>query len=133
MVKEANSVNKLLYQLFLIILKVIPYIIALAYAIYTLFSFYDIELIFIGYLCNCSIFTWIFIYISSFLFKYCIYHRIPLYYIVISDLINIIDTTIGIPVSTYNLLIIHYGIIGIFILLYIYLRLKYAKSFRRNA
>lgn len=133
MVREENFVSKRLYKLFLITIKAIPYVIAVAYILYTFCSFYNVELIIIGYLASCSLLTWSFLYFSSFVFRFCIYHRIPLYYIATSDLTNIVDTTIGIPVSTYTLLMIQYAVLGLFILLFIYFKRKYAKSIKRLA
>ena len=133
MVREENFVSKRLYKLFLIAIKVIPYMITAAYILYTFCSFYDVELTIIGYLASCSLLTWSFLYFSSFVFRFCIYHRIPLYYIATSDLINIADTWIGIPISTYAMLMVQYAALGLFILLFIYFKRKYAESFKRFA
>ena len=40
-----------------------------------------------------SLLTWIFMYIATIVFKFCSYHRIFLYYILIVDTINIVDST----------------------------------------
>ena len=70
----------------------------------------------------------IFIFISSYVFKFCEYHRMPLYYIIVNNLISIIDLYIGIPVSDYELLMIHSFVAGISIIITIILYVKCNKS-----
>lgn len=115
---EKSRPNKILYKIFLIILKIIPYIIAFVYALYTIISFFDIRVDFIGYIANCSILPWVFVYISSFVFQFCKYHRIPMYYILVNDLINTVDTYVHIPISNDSYFFFHCGIIGLFLTIY---------------
>ena len=124
--------NKISYRLFLFTLKAIPYIISLFYILFTVGCYFGIELNIIGYIASCSVLTWLFLYVSSFVFKFCIYHRLPLYYILINDIINTIDTYIHLPISTYSFFLLYIWLTGIFILLYIYLRVKnYARLCKR--
>lgn len=116
--------NKVSYRLFLFILKAIPYVIALFYILFTIGCYFGIELNVIGYIASCSILTWLFLYISSFVFKFCIYHRLPLYYILLNDIINTIDVYTHLPISTHSFFLLYVWITGIFILLYVYLRVK---------
>ena len=67
--------------------------------------------------------------LTSFIFKYCYIHRLPLYYMVINDLLNITDYYIGIPISVKSLLILHLLVIFIFMSLYIY---GYVKSIKKS-
>ena len=124
MEKVENSVNKYMYKVFLFILRGIPYIIALCYIIFTTAFYFCLELNVIGYIGSCSILTWLFLYISSFVFRFCKYHRIPLYYVFLNDIINIIDTYIGLPISTNSLFVLHIVLIGIIVIIYSYLRIK---------
>ena len=124
--------NKISYRLFLFTLKAIPYVIALFYILFTIGCYFGIELNVIGYIASCSILTWLFLYVSSFIFKFCIYHRLPLYYILFNDIINTIDVYIHLPISTYSFFLLYVWVTGIFILLYIYLRVKnYARICKR--
>lgn len=61
------------------------------YALNSILYYFDIEVIFLSTFSGLSILTWIFLYISSFVFKFCIYHRLPLYYILTIDIINYYD------------------------------------------
>ena len=92
---------------FLVLLKYIPHIIALIYAIYTLLSFIGIDLVILGHLSHISILPWIFIYITSKIFRFCYVHRLPLYYIGLNELLTTTDYYIGIPIESTKLLLLH--------------------------
>lgn len=126
MVVEEN-LNKTLYKSTLFLLKIIPYVLALIYIVYTAFAFFNIDLIFLGYLAHMSVLPWIFLYLASYVFKFCTVHRLPLYYILVNDTITIIDAYIGIPLGWFNLLMLHTVIVGIFLFLIMYFHQK-----RRN-
>lgn len=119
-----NSVGKGLYKLELICIKVIPYLIALCYLGNTICSYVYEELPIFSFVGSLSILPLLFLYLSSFVFKFCTYHRLPLYYVFISDCISYYDLYIGIPVSTRNLFVINMAIAGIMMFLIIYLKLK---------
>lgn len=84
----------------------------------TIISYFGIH---IKAFAHCFVFCLIgFIYIASYLLKFCEYHRMFLHYIVIIYIINCVDYYIGIPVSDYNLFIIYsiITIIALFLILY---------------
>ena len=68
----------------------------------------------------------VFVYIASYLLKFCEYHRMFLHYFVVIHIINIIDCYIGIPISDFQLLMLHSIITGIslFIILFLYLKIN---------
>lgn len=121
--------NKLLYKIFLIILKYIPAIITIFYILNTFLSFVGIDTFWVSYVSRISILTWIFLYISSFVFKYCKYHRLMLYYIALNDIITIIDYHYRIPVEDETLFMIHSILLGIFIILIV---IKHVTNHKRN-
>lgn len=118
------NLNRTWYKILLILIKTIPYFIAVGYILYTIFSFIGLSVDTIGYFIHTSFICWVFIYLCSWVFEFCIVHRLPLYYILVNDIISIIDEYIGIPLSTFNLLIFHSVILGIFIVLYTILHVK---------
>lgn len=123
MVMEGN-LNKRLYRLFVLVLKYIPMVIALAYMLNTALSYFYIDIPALSNIAGMSILSWIFMYISSKVFRFCICHRMFLYYILVTDLLNIIDYYIGIPVEDMELLMIHSIItcLFLFLILYLYVR-----------
>lgn len=124
MVKGESLRNKSLYKTLLILLKYIPIIIALFYIVNTLGALFGIDLPVLNNIAGMSLLTWVFMYLAALVFKFCIYHRMFLYYILVTDIINIIDYYIGIPVDSYGIVMIHSVIIGIllFIILYFYVK-----------
>ena len=119
-----NGVGKALSKIELLLIKVIPFIIMFCYALNNILYYFDIEVIFLSTFSGLSILTWIFLYISSFVFKFCIYHRLPLYYILTIDIINYYDYLIGLPISDKRLFILDIIIIGIFLLFIVYFKFK---------
>lgn len=99
--------SKFLYKIELIVLKYIPFILAIMYFINTLLSLFKVNAIVLSYIAGISILPWVFILISSFVFKFCSYHRIPLYYILVNDSINIIDGYYELPISDLIFISIH--------------------------
>ena len=80
-------------------LKYIPMIISLFYLINTITAFIGIDIPILSTISGMSLLTWIFMYIATIVFNFCSYHRMFLYYILIVDIINIIDYYISIPIS----------------------------------
>ena len=122
---EENSLrNKDLYKIELYLLKVMPMLLAAIYLINTVLSYYDIVLPALSYIGGLSFIPLLFMYISSYVFRFCSYHRMFLHYIVINDLINLIDYYYTLPISDWELLILHMSIAGIslFIILYLYVK-----------
>lgn len=126
---EANLKNKVLYKAQLYLLKVIPIVMAFIFWINTVLSYFNIDLEIFSYIGSCSIITIVYLYISSYVFKFCEYHRVFLHYICINWLLNIYDYYIGIPVDDMSLLMIYQIITGICLFTILYL---YVKSHKRS-
>ena len=99
MAVEESLRNKKLYKIELCLLKVLPMIIALFYLINTVTSYFNMDIPILSSIAGLSIIPLIFIYVSSYAFKFCEYHRMFLHYIVVNDVINIYDYYIGIPLD----------------------------------
>jgi hypothetical protein len=79
--------NKTLYKLFLIILKYLPHLVGTLYFIYAILSMY-LDAHIMNYIINLSILPLFYILASSFVFRFCTVHRIPIYYILIMNILN---------------------------------------------
>ena len=121
-------IDKDLYKLELSLLKCLPIMIALCYFINTVLSYFKIDFIFLSLIGGLSILPIIFILVSSFVFRFCIYHRLPIYYVIISDIINYYDLYVGIPLSNRLLFVINMIIAGIFIILIVISKAKICKT-----
>ena len=117
-----NLRSKLLYKIELRLLKIIPMILAFTALLNSILSYFNIDLYILSYIGGISIFTMIFLYLSSYVFKFCEYHRMFLHYIVVTWIINTIDYYIGIPINDLEYLCLQMVIAGIslFIILLLY-------------
>lgn len=132
---EGNSLrNKDLYKIELYLLKVMPMLLAAIYLINTVLSYYDIVLPALSYIGGLSFIPLLFMYISSYVFRFCSYHRMFLHYVVINDLINLIDYYYTLPISDWELFILHMSIAGIslFIILYLYVK-SHSKNVKKHS
>ena len=124
-----NMTSKYLHKWILLLLKSIPMILALTALLNTLLSYYDIDVPLLSYLGGISLFPLIFLYIASYAFQFCEYHRMFLHYVTINWILNIVDYYWGIPISNKGLFILYIAITGIslFIILYLYLKSRKRK------
>ena len=120
-------IEKQLYKLELLLIKSLPLGIALCYLLNSILSYFKINAPILSYLGGMSILPIVFILVSSFVFKFCVYHRLPIYYIIVSDILNYYDLYIGIPVSNRRLFILNMIIAGIFIILIVITKAKICK------
>ena len=123
---EERLRSKLLYKIELFLLKIIPMLMAVCSACNSILSYFDIEVVIINYIGGVSLLPLIFLYLSSYVFKFCAYHRMFLHYLLITDIINIYDYHIGIPLDNLEYLCLHMivTVISMFIVLYLYMNRK---------
>ena len=117
--EENQKLNRKLLVIFKWSLKLIPMLLAGLQGLNTIISYFGIH---IKAFAHCFVFCLIgFVYVASYLLKFCEYHRMFLHYIVIIYIINCIDYYIGIPIDDYDLLILYsiITIISLFIILYL--------------
>lgn len=129
-----ENLNKRLYKTLLLLLKYIPIITGILYIVNTVLSYFYIDIPAISSLVGISLSTWIFMYISAIVFKFCIYHKMFLHYILIVDTLNIIDLYIGIPLDNLELLMLHMILLGLFLVLILglYVKTYKATTFKNN-
>lgn len=128
MALEERLKSKSLYKLQLYILKVIPMVMAFIFWLNTLLSYFDIDIEIFSYIGSCSIITLLFLYISSYVFRFCEYHRMFLHYVGIIWVLNIYDYYIGIPLDDLLLFIIYQLISGIALFIILYYHVKTNKK-----
>lgn len=124
MAAEERLRNKSLYKLQLFLIKVIPMVMAFISLVNTIFSYYDIDLPQLAYLGGYSILTIISLYVSSYVFRFCEYHRMFIHYISVNWVLNIYDTYVGVPLDDRELLVVYLTITGIFLFIILYLYVK---------
>ena len=122
---EGNLRNRFLSKAVLYSVKVFPILISGIYVLNTILSYcgidwegfsYIVQFLFIG-----------FMYCASLRFKFCIYHRVFIHYILLTLILNIIDYHWGIPLSDRNLFLMYMIITGITLFVALYFHQKYRK------
>lgn len=132
MAVEENLNNKYLYKLFILVLKFIPSIIAMIHLLSTILSYFSIDLVILSYIGSISLLPLLFMYLASYVFKFCSYHRMFLHYSVIINSLNIYDYYIGVPISNMEIIMVHIIISIIFSFIITYLYLKEQKNVRNT-
>lgn len=115
--KSKQVRSKTLYKFELILLKFIPFILAFVCFLNIVFSYFGIDLEFLAHIGGISLLTLLFLYVSSYVFKFCMYHRLALHYVVINNVLNIYDYYVGVPLDDRNLFILYLVIAFIFLIL----------------
>lgn len=128
--EKVEGLSKTFYKIVLYLLKIITYLLSLVYLLNTTLSYFRIDAPILSLIGGLSILPAIYILLTSFTFKFCIYHRIPLYYIIISDCIAYYDIYYEIPVNAGTLFSINLIVAGIALFLIIYFKLKHEAKFK---
>lgn len=116
--------NKTLYKLFLITLKYLPHLIGTLYFIHAILSMY-LDVYFMNYIISLSILPLLYILISSFVFKFCTTHRLPIYYILSLNILNLCLNTTEILVRKETVVVIYTTLyIVIYVIPIIYKNIK---------
>lgn len=117
---EVKSVNKEWYKVTLEFLKVIPMLLAFCDAVNTLTCLLGYNITIFSYVGGVSFLTLMFLYLVSYVFRFCIYHRMFLHYVLVNDIISALEFTVGIPVSTMTLMCIFSINLAVFAFLILY-------------
>lgn len=125
---EERLRSKLLYKIELSLLKFIPAILAFITLLNSVLSYFGIDLYILSYIGGVSILTMIFLYISSYVFRFCKYHRMFLHYVIVTWVINIIDYYSNIPINDLEYLCLQVIVAGIFLFIILFLYVKRHKE-----
>lgn len=120
MEKEGKYLEKRLYKLTLAALKIIPMLLAFCAVTNMVLDFFGIDTTVISLFGGISFLPLLFLYLVSFAFRFCVYHRMFLHYILANNLITYYDFYIGIPVSNRTLFVIDLAVVCLFLFLILY-------------
>lgn len=107
-------------KLFLGFLKILPMLMAAMYLANTMLSYFYIESRTFSYLSSLGIIPWAFIMFASYRLKFCEYHRMFLWYILVNNLICWIDEKYTLPIDNWDYFLMHIIVAGIFLFLVLY-------------
>ena len=123
-----ESLKKLSYKVTIVAIKIIPVLIAALMLIRSILECIGFDVTWLSYICGMSLLPLLFLYLVSYTFRFCAYHRMFLHYIVVNDGINYFDYYVGIPLSYRGLLVTHFIIVGVFLLIILYLHQKWKEE-----
>ena len=95
-------------------------IMALCDVLNTALWMFGIDTWWLSYIGGISFMTIIFLYISSYVFKFCEYHRMFLHYVTFNNIVSLIDYHYEVNVSY----VVYLVIIGVFLFLILYFHQK---------
>lgn len=119
-----ERLRKSLYKLELYLIKIIPVIMAGCDFINTTLSYFYIDAPIVSYIGGSSILGILFLYLSSYVFKFCFYHRLCIHYIVVNHVLSFIDYEYGLPIEDRSWFILNMMIAGLFLFLILYFKFK---------
>jgi hypothetical protein len=111
-------------KLFIGFLKVMPMILAGLFLLNTVLSYFYIDWTILSYLASVGIIPWLFIMLASYRLKFCEYHRMFLWYILVNNILCWVDYEYTLPVSNKSLFLLHIIVAGLFLFLVLYFHQK---------
>lgn len=125
---EARNIDKKWYKVTLGLLKIIPKLLATCDALNTLTCLLGYDLVILSFIGGVSFLTLAFLYLVSYVFRFCIYHRMFLHYILVNNIISTLEFTVGLPVSFLGLCCIFSINFCVFLFLILYFHQKERKK-----
>lgn len=113
--------SKKLYKVTLVLLKIIPMLLAFCYALNTTLYVFNIDSYVLSHIAGMSLLPMIFLYLTSYIFQFCAYHRMFLHYVVLNDIINILDVYFGENISDWIYISIHLVLLFVCLVIILYL------------
>lgn len=122
--EKSRNVNKHIYKVQLLLLRVVPYILFIGNVSSITLSYFGIEREFLSMLFGVSVTPWVFILVSSYAFRYCKYHRLMIWYCLVTETVSWIDYYLDIPISDNVYFIVLFVITGLFLFCITYCRIR---------
>ena len=112
---ESILKSKSLYKVTLYVLKVLPMIMAFSYLIMFVLANTVESFVVVPHILGTVISPLVFLYLTSYVFKFCAFHRMFIHYYTFVELLNVTDYYIRIPISDKAITILHDGVTIIFL------------------
>ena len=112
-----DNLNKTLYETEIAFLKLLLPIMGISYMLNCLGYYWSSWIQIATHFLGLVVAPMVFMLISSYVFKFCSYHRLFIYYIIIDELLRLIDWYFGIPISNKAIADVHLALAFIFIAL----------------
>ena len=109
-----GNLNK---KLILTVSKFGTWVIGISYFIQTILACFGIQLFLLNFLFSISVIPTFLLLTFSFFLGFCYWHRLPIYYALSINILNVIDFYIGLSVTSKWILIVYLLLIGLFVLI----------------
>lgn len=129
---EVKLRSKFWYKLLLIIIKYYPSICIVSEIGYSLCEYLKTDGILFTFLGGCTLISLLFLYIASYVFRFCYLYRLSLHSILLVNVVTMYDSFIGIPISDLNILRIYLIILLIGLLSFIKFKIKDARHNKKS-
>lgn len=110
-----ENLSKSRSKLLILFLKALPCCIAALQIIDLFLEYFYIEIEITSYIV--FFLFWLFVYLADLVFKFCVFHRLLLWYIITNIALCTVDYYLDLPVNNLKYLIIHLIIAGVFLFL----------------
>lgn len=117
-------------KLIVFFLKAVPVVGALCCALNSTLSYYGINLIWLGYVAH-SVFliAWI---LLAYYFRFCSFYYMLVVYILAAQMVNLMDYTIGLPLTDWEMFVFHAGLIGFMLLFFTYTHVRDTRNLKKR-
>jgi len=123
---NSNLRSKEAYKTVLLFIKVLPILLAILSLLTTIMDYFLINTTIINYIIlGCLI---AFMYLVSYVFRFCFYHRMFLHYFTAVNLISMYDSFIGIPLNNYHLFQLYIIFTCVCMIIILYHHVKFTKK-----
>lgn len=104
-----------------------PVLVCITYILNTGLSYFYIDVPLLSTLSGVSVITILLMYLCSYVFNFCSWHRLLIHYITLNAILDNVDYYIGIPLKSVDIYLIHIILLGILILGLAYDHIKVIK------
>lgn len=118
-----STIDKRLYKVFIFVIKYIPITLLILFLIGFVINSFGISSFIIACFGGTSLLSIGFMYLSSYIFRFCELHRLPLHYVTLSNIITILNSCLKFIniIPLLRILIIVGGIILVYYIIRTYL------------
>lgn len=124
--------SKMLYKLFLLLIKYSPFITLIIEILYSILAYFNVDCTVLNQLGSVSIMDMTFLYLASYIFRFCYLYRLALYSIILTNVLALVDMTIGIPLSDLNMLRVYLVVLLTGVISFIKFKMQDAKHNKRH-
>ena len=126
---ENSLKSKELYKLTLYVIKILPMVMSFSYLTMFVLANTKEDLVIIPHILGTVIAPLVFLYLTSYVFKFCAFHRMFIHYYAFIELLNVTDYYIRIPISDEAITTLHDSVTIVFLVMVV---ITYIIKFKKD-